>query len=163
MWGDGGRNHVCKIRLLSFKGCGCSARGNFAFSHWLDASPLRNEWLDTGKYWEGLGRVDQHRITDQSVPAKLPGYTSERAERSSAPGWPSVNFTPSATRRLCDAREIVNTAIKTVTEIRHSLQTVTARDALVVTVRQRQDGRHGEWIVWSQRHYAVDAVGRHST
>jgi len=38
----GGRNHVCNIWWLSVKGCGCSERGNFAFSHWLDVSPLQH-------------------------------------------------------------------------------------------------------------------------
>jgi len=37
-----GRNHVCNIWWLSVKGCGCGERGKFAFSHWLDASPLYN-------------------------------------------------------------------------------------------------------------------------
>jgi len=51
-WGDldqmshvrryGGRNHVCNISRLSVKGCGCGERGKFAFSHWLDASPLQH-------------------------------------------------------------------------------------------------------------------------
>jgi len=51
-WGDldqmslvgryGGRNHVCNIWWLSVKGCGCGERGKFAFSHWLDASPLQH-------------------------------------------------------------------------------------------------------------------------
>jgi len=51
-WGDldrmwlvgryGGRNHVCNISWLSVKGCGCGERGKFAFSHWLDASPLQH-------------------------------------------------------------------------------------------------------------------------
>jgi len=50
-WGDLGqmrlvgryrwRNHVCNISWLSVKGCGCGERGNFAFSHWLDVSPLQ--------------------------------------------------------------------------------------------------------------------------
>ena len=38
----GGRNHVCNILWLSVKGCGCSERGKFAFSHWLDASLLQH-------------------------------------------------------------------------------------------------------------------------
>ena len=38
----GGRNHVCNIRWLSVKGCGCGERGKFSFSHWLDASPLQH-------------------------------------------------------------------------------------------------------------------------
>jgi len=52
LWGDldhmwrveryGGRNHVCNIWWLSVKGCGRGARGNFALSHWLDASPLQH-------------------------------------------------------------------------------------------------------------------------
>jgi len=52
LWGDldrmwlvgryRGRNHVCNISWLSVKGCGCSERGKFAFSHWLDASPLQH-------------------------------------------------------------------------------------------------------------------------
>ena len=37
-----GRNHVCNISWLSIKGCGCGERGKFAFSHWLDASPLQH-------------------------------------------------------------------------------------------------------------------------
>jgi len=37
-----GRNHVCNISWLSVKGCGCGERGKFAFSHWLDASPLQH-------------------------------------------------------------------------------------------------------------------------
>jgi len=37
-----GRNHVCNIWWLSVKGCGCGERGKFAFSHWLDASPLQH-------------------------------------------------------------------------------------------------------------------------
>jgi len=37
----GGRNHVRNIWWLSVKGCGCGERGKFAFSHWLDASPLQ--------------------------------------------------------------------------------------------------------------------------
>ena len=51
-WGDldqmwrvgryGGHNYVCNISWLSVKGCGCGERGNFAFSHWLEASPLQN-------------------------------------------------------------------------------------------------------------------------
>ena len=51
-WGDldqmwhvgryGGRNHVCNISWLSVKGCGCGERGKFAFSHWLDMSPLQH-------------------------------------------------------------------------------------------------------------------------
>ena len=51
-WGDldqmsllgryGGLNHVCNIWWLSIKGCGCGERGKFAFSHWLDASPLQH-------------------------------------------------------------------------------------------------------------------------
>ena len=51
-WGDldqmwrvgryGGRNHVCNIWWLSVKGCGCGERGKFAFSNWLDASPLQH-------------------------------------------------------------------------------------------------------------------------
>jgi len=51
-WGDldqmwfvgryGGHNHVCNIWWLSVKGCGCGERGNFAFSHWLHASPLQH-------------------------------------------------------------------------------------------------------------------------
>ena len=54
-WGDldqmrlvgryGGRNHVCNISWLSVKGSGCGERGKFAFSHWLDASPLQH-WCD---------------------------------------------------------------------------------------------------------------------
>ena len=53
-WGDfdqmrlvgryGGCNHVCNISWLSVKGCGCGVRGNLAFSHWLDASPLQH-WI----------------------------------------------------------------------------------------------------------------------
>ena len=45
MWRMGryGRcNHVCNIWWLSVKGCGCGERGKFAFSHWLDASPLQH-------------------------------------------------------------------------------------------------------------------------
>ena len=38
----GGRNHVCNISWLSVKGCKCGERGKFAFSHWLDASPLQH-------------------------------------------------------------------------------------------------------------------------
>jgi len=38
----GGRNHVCNIWWLSVKGCGCGEKGKFAFSHWLDASPLQH-------------------------------------------------------------------------------------------------------------------------
>jgi len=38
----GGRNHVCNISWLSVNGCGCGERGKFAFSHWLDASPLQH-------------------------------------------------------------------------------------------------------------------------
>ena len=38
----GGRNHVCNICWLSVKGCGCGERGKFAFSHWLNASPLQH-------------------------------------------------------------------------------------------------------------------------
>jgi len=51
-WGDhdqmsfvgryGGRNHVRNISWLSVKGCGCGERGKFAFSHWLDVSPLQH-------------------------------------------------------------------------------------------------------------------------
>ena len=51
-WGDldqmrrvgryGGRNHVCNITRLSVKGCGCGERGKFAFSHWLEMSPLQH-------------------------------------------------------------------------------------------------------------------------
>ena len=51
-WGDidqmwlvgryGGRNHVYNISWLSVKGCGCGERAKFAFSHWLDASPLQH-------------------------------------------------------------------------------------------------------------------------
>jgi len=37
-----GRNHVCYIWWLSVKGCGCGEKGKFAFSHWLDASPLQH-------------------------------------------------------------------------------------------------------------------------
>jgi len=37
-----GRNHVCNISWLSVNGCGCGERGKFAFSHWLDASPLQH-------------------------------------------------------------------------------------------------------------------------
>ena len=37
-----GHNHVCNIWWLSIKGCGCGERGKFAFSHWLDASPLQH-------------------------------------------------------------------------------------------------------------------------
>jgi len=33
---------VCNIWWLSVKGCGCSERGKFAFSHWLHASPLQH-------------------------------------------------------------------------------------------------------------------------
>jgi len=50
-WGDldqmrlvgryGGRNHVCNILWLSVKGCACGESGKFAFSHWLDVSPLQ--------------------------------------------------------------------------------------------------------------------------
>jgi len=42
VWRYGGRNHVCNISWLSVKGCGCGERGKFAFSHWLDASPLQH-------------------------------------------------------------------------------------------------------------------------
>jgi len=38
----GGRNHVCNIRWLSVKGCGCCERNNFALSHWLEVSPLQH-------------------------------------------------------------------------------------------------------------------------
>jgi len=38
----GGRNHVCNIWWLSVKGCGCGEMGKFAFSHWLDSSPLQH-------------------------------------------------------------------------------------------------------------------------
>ena len=38
----GGRNQVCNISWLSVKGYGCGERGKFAFSHWLDASPLQH-------------------------------------------------------------------------------------------------------------------------
>ena len=38
-----GHNHVCNISWLSVKGCECGERGKFAFSHWLDASPLQ-QW-----------------------------------------------------------------------------------------------------------------------
>jgi len=38
----GGRNHVCNIWWLSVKGCGCGERGKFAFSHWLEVSPLQH-------------------------------------------------------------------------------------------------------------------------
>jgi len=31
----GGHNHVCNIRWLLVKGCGCGERGNFVLSHWL--------------------------------------------------------------------------------------------------------------------------------
>ena len=37
-----GRNHVFNISWLSVKGCGCGERGKFAFSHWLDVSPLQH-------------------------------------------------------------------------------------------------------------------------
>jgi len=37
-----GHNHVCNISWLSVKECGCGERGKFAFSHWLDASPLQH-------------------------------------------------------------------------------------------------------------------------
>jgi len=39
----GKRNHVCNIWWLSVKGCGCSKRGNFTFSRWLEVSPLQ-QW-----------------------------------------------------------------------------------------------------------------------
>ena len=42
VWRYGGRNHVCSISWLSVKVCGCGERGKFAFSHWLDASPLQH-------------------------------------------------------------------------------------------------------------------------
>ena len=52
VWGDldqmwdvgryGGHNHVCNISWLSVKGCGCGERGKFAFSRWLDVSPLQH-------------------------------------------------------------------------------------------------------------------------
>ena len=45
MWHVGrydGRNHVCNTWWVSVKGCGCSERGNFAFSHWLEVSPLQH-------------------------------------------------------------------------------------------------------------------------
>jgi len=38
----GGRNRVCNIWWLSVKRCECGERGKFAFSHWLDASPLQH-------------------------------------------------------------------------------------------------------------------------
>jgi len=38
----GGHNHVRNIWQLSVKGRGCSERGNFAFSHWLEVSPLQH-------------------------------------------------------------------------------------------------------------------------
>ena len=41
----GGRNHVCNIWLLSVKGCGCGAKGNFALSNLLDASLLQHYHL----------------------------------------------------------------------------------------------------------------------
>ena len=37
-----GRHYVCNIWWLLVKGCGCGERGKFAFSHWLDVSPLRH-------------------------------------------------------------------------------------------------------------------------
>ena len=40
VWRYGGHNHVCNIWWLS--GCGCGERGKFAFSHWLDESPLQH-------------------------------------------------------------------------------------------------------------------------
>jgi len=48
----GGRNHVCNISWLSVKGCECGERGKFAFSHWLDESPLQH-WSHYGvtEWW----------------------------------------------------------------------------------------------------------------
>ena len=68
-WGDldqislvrryGGRNHVCNISWLSAKGCGCDERVKFAFSHWLDASPLQ--------YWSYYRvTVWYHSLNDSS-------------------------------------------------------------------------------------------------
>ena len=42
VWGDMVDVIMCNIWWLSVKGCGCSERGKFAFSHWLNASPLQH-------------------------------------------------------------------------------------------------------------------------
>ena len=71
-WGDfdhmwrvgryGGHNHVCNISWLSVKGCGCGKKGKFAFSHWLDASPLQHWSHYRVTVWSGIlssvARVD---------------------------------------------------------------------------------------------------------
>ena len=46
-----GRNHVCNISWLSVKGCGCGERGTFAFSHWLEVSPLQHWSRVTVRSW----------------------------------------------------------------------------------------------------------------
>jgi len=73
-WGDldqmslvvryGGRNHVCNIWWLSVKGCGCGERGKFAFSHWLDASPLQHwsHYRDRVIYVVWLCGIPQPRV-----------------------------------------------------------------------------------------------------
>ena len=72
-WGDldhmwrvgryGGRNHVCNISWLSVNGCGWCERGKFAFSHWLDASPLQHwsHYRVTVWYVDEIWFADRHR------------------------------------------------------------------------------------------------------
>jgi len=74
----GGHNHVCNISWLSVKGCGCGERGKFAFSHWLDESPLQ--------HWS------HYRVTVWSYHTVTWGTAA-----------PTLNFgTPSLSRKLIE-------------------------------------------------------------
>ena len=45
LWGDMVDVITCVIYGdCRLRGCGCGERGKFAFSHWLDASPLQHVW-----------------------------------------------------------------------------------------------------------------------
>ena len=63
-----GRNHVCNISWLSVKGCGCGERGNFAFSHWLDASLLQHWSHYRVTVWYILG--DSYTFRPSALPGR---------------------------------------------------------------------------------------------
>jgi len=68
-WGDldqmwhvgkyGERNHLCNIWWLPVKGCECSEMGKFAFSDWLEVSPLQH-W---SRYRMMFSKLRQNRLS----------------------------------------------------------------------------------------------------
>ena len=79
----GGRNHVRNISWLSVKGCGCGERGKFAFSHWLDVSPLQHwshyrEISPANRSWSGPKSVHMHSSRADNVHEILGAISADK-------------------------------------------------------------------------------------